>query len=103
MKLVGTIQEWIHHNPNAVLTHPKLQEGIEVSQFEYHDHGFEMTYVSNHGDGPPMIPRMGSQMPYMVRGKVKYTAMFFFLVGGCVHAIPEDLAEDAMWYEIDSY
>lgn len=100
MKLIGTIKEWLKYKPDAVLTHPKLQEGVEVSQFKHHPKKLKMKYIASYAGGPPMIPRYGPQCPYLIEGRVSYTAMFFFLVGGSVHAIPNDLAEDDQWREI---
>lgn len=101
MRLSGTLKEWIQYKPDAVLTHPKLQKGVEVTNFKFHKDGLHCKYPASYGNGPPMVPYFGSQAPYMTSGKASYTGHVVHSWYGCgVFSVLDAIAEDSYWYEV---
>jgi hypothetical protein len=94
--------EWMKIKPDVTLKHPKLQEGVEVSHAKFYPKGIEATYYSAYGDGPPMNPYFGNQMPYINKGKIQFTALVFHSFYGCgaTMVISEELANDRNWEEV---
>jgi len=113
MKTLGTIKEWLKHNPDAYLTNKNfLQKGVSIFNIQKLKKSQKFTYPISfrpdycdtenmHAD--PMI-YFGSSCPYIVKGFFNYTAGVVHWSSGSGSTFPlsKNMIKDSNWYEYDS-
>jgi hypothetical protein len=104
MRLLGTIDEWIKHDPNAILKNDKfLQDGVGIESFKKHDAPFKANYASRTPDeGQPVI-HYGASCFYRNDGVFNYSCFSTSIWGsGGSQVLSDKQANDPNWYKIDS-
>lgn len=100
MKKIGTIDEWIKENPNAILTNDKvLQPEVGIIHFEKRSELFKADYASLTPNGKPVI-WYGPSGFYRQKGMFRYSChtVSIFSNGGS-QVLSDEQANDPNWHE----
>ena len=102
MKLLGTIDEWIEHNPKACLTNKKfLQQGVMVYDFKKSKNPQQWTYPTRRAGGKDPMIYFGNCCPYIETGYFYYSCgvEYMFSAQGCSYPLSDEMANDPNWEE----
>lgn len=110
MRIFGTIDEWIKHNPNAILTNAKFMDTKKYSieffkKLEKPQKFTHLTFAYNgsYGNGIPFHQTFNGN-GYLDNREVNYTCMLVTCAGsGSFIGLTDETAEDPNWTEVDWY